>query len=188
MEGKNAWHPYTAGAWDRILENMFEKGLHVYIYCAGAYGLRTYMLLRDCGVKVYSFSDRDKKKEGILLDGIPCISYEALLELAKEEICLIACKENGEELKEHFIRQGFPNVYLREDILEMVEMGMLEPYKVWNRYADLEESSLKIFEQFHEDYYNIDSQQAEIENHYDMNHMAERELMNILKNTRSRRQ
>ncbi len=90
------------------------------IYCMGDYGLETYFKLKERGVKIDFFADRDPEKQGYALDHLYCISYEELLERDREEIIIIVAIKKPGVLIAHFREEGFQYVYDKETAVQML--------------------------------------------------------------------
>lgn len=84
--------------------------LEICIYCLGAYGIRTYLGLRDHGIRVKCFGDIDIKKKGYALDDIQCLSYQEILNKDKEKTCIIVCNQRADRIIEQFKEYGFQHV------------------------------------------------------------------------------
>ena len=81
------------------------------IYGAGKYGIEIYYQLKNQGIQVDFFSDRNKEKWGYALDGIFCISPQELLKFEKTKTTIIiGIKNNIENLYKHFNSQGIYKV------------------------------------------------------------------------------
>lgn len=92
------------------------KGASICIYGCGECGLQTYLLLREKGIGIRFFSDRDYSKKGYILDGVSCITYDELLQKEKKDITLIVAIAHGEKLVNDFQKLGFEKVFYHEDI------------------------------------------------------------------------
>ena len=93
---------------------------HICIYCIGDYGLETYFKLREHGIKIDYFADRDPEKWGYALEGVYCRSYEELLYEDKENCMLIVAIKNPETLIEKFRYAGFQQVYDKETAIKIL--------------------------------------------------------------------
>ncbi len=93
---------------------IFKAEKTICIYCMGDYGLETYFKLKERGVKIDFFADRDPEKQGYALDNLYCKSYEELLQEDKGNVILIVAIKKPEMLISHFRQQGFQYVYNKE--------------------------------------------------------------------------
>lgn len=91
------------------------------IYCRGVYGIRAYLKLRDLGIPVGCFGDADKSKQGYVLDGVSCVSYEEICAKEKDSTVIFVCKENPETLMEQFQAEGFSSIYSYETVQELAQ-------------------------------------------------------------------
>lgn len=91
------------------------------IYCMGDYGLETYFKLKEMGVSVRWFGDRDTSKHGYALEGISCISYEDVLKLDKKNSVIVVAVKNSYALIEQFKEYGFENIYNKDEIVSVIE-------------------------------------------------------------------
>ena len=73
----------------------------------GSYGMNTYFLLKEYGIKTKCFGDRDKRKCGYALEGIDCNNYEEVIHYEKDKWTIIVAVENPRRLVEHFLNLGF---------------------------------------------------------------------------------
>lgn len=97
------------------MKNELNNAL-ICVYGCGECGLRIYLLLREKGIKIKFFSDRDRSKSGHVVDGIPCITYDELLMKKKEDITLVVAIANGEGLVQEFQKLGFKRVLYHENV------------------------------------------------------------------------
>ncbi len=97
-----------------------EKDKCICIYCMGDYGLETYFKLRQYGVKINYFADRDPKKKGYALEGLYCRSYEELLCEDRENCMVIVAVKNPENLIRKFQQEEFQQVYDKETAIKML--------------------------------------------------------------------
>lgn len=86
--------------------------MEVYIFGAGANGRALAPLLYKYHIQTKAFIDNDKQKcrEGAMIDGIACISLKKAAEIAKEEIVLISIY-NYEEAEQQLMECGFQFVF-----------------------------------------------------------------------------
>lgn len=81
------------------------------IYGAGKYGIEIYYKLRNRGIQINFFSDRNEKKWGYALDNVFCISLQELLKCEKTKTTvIIGIKNNTGKLYQYFMDQGFHKV------------------------------------------------------------------------------
>lgn len=113
----------------KIIPTVLNHYYQVCIYGAGVYGIRNYLLLKESGVKISFFCDRDSEKHGIILDGVTCISLEELEAREKKNIVIFICIKDGNTLKEEFQKAGFPYVYTSETISDLIGADFLNPYQ-----------------------------------------------------------
>lgn len=104
------------------IKSLEKQGVEICIYCLGAYGMRTYLALRDHGITVSCFGDQDEKKKGYVIDGINCITYEEILKKDKRRTLIVVCKLKPEKIVENFINNGFVHVVSYIDINYEIEM------------------------------------------------------------------
>ena len=84
------------------------------IYCLGEYGIQTYYKLKEAGIQINYFGDRDKQKQGYVFDGLYCLSYEQVSALDKMTTILIVAVKKPDELIDDFKHMGFVHVYTKE--------------------------------------------------------------------------
>lgn len=84
------------------------------IYCLGEYGIQTYYKLKEAGIQINYFGDRDKQKQGYVFDGLYCLSYEQVSALDKITTILIVAVKKPDGLIDDFKRMGFVHVYTKE--------------------------------------------------------------------------
>lgn len=113
----------------KIIPTILNCYHQVCIYGAGVYGIRNYLLLKESGVKVTFFCDRDPAKQGIVLDDIKCISLEELEKKEKENMVMFICIQNGAVLREKFETMGIPYVCTSETISDWIVSDILNPYQ-----------------------------------------------------------
>ena len=89
------------------------------IYCMGEYGIQTYYKLKDSGIRIACFGDRDRKKDGYAFDGLYCVSYEEVLKFDREKTIIIVAFKYSKELIQIFEDMGFKNVYDKERAIEL---------------------------------------------------------------------
>ncbi len=96
---------------------MSQRTNKICIYCMGDYGLETYFRLKEMGIKVSCFGDRDVSKHGYALEGLSCYSYEEILQLDKKETILVVAVKNPNVLMAQFKEHGFEYVYDKDQII-----------------------------------------------------------------------
>lgn len=89
------------------------------IYGLGRLGIDTYYILKENGISVEVFADRDERKKGYVLDGIYCISYEDLVRRADEYEIIVCVKSSMNLLKEKFLNEGIRKVYTADEIEDL---------------------------------------------------------------------
>lgn len=92
-----------------------EKASKICIFGAGGRGLELEMHLEITREKADFFCDNDKEKQGTLIQGIPCLSFEEL-EKEKEDTLVIVSPEEGESILAQLKEAGFPHVRSRKEI------------------------------------------------------------------------
>lgn len=114
----------------------------------GDYGLETYFKLKDSGVKINYFADRDPKKKGYALEGLYCGSYEELLRENRENCMVIVAVKNPEDLIEKFKQEGFRQVYDKETAIKILSSKTVikteEPLKDIYRIEQMKENIQKL--------------------------------------------
>lgn len=98
---------------------MGKKYETICIYCMGEYGIQTYLELKKMGVQVDIFGDSDLSKQGYIVDGIFCDSYEKIIELDKEKTLIIVCIKNPISIVKDFENKGFKHVIDKNEALNM---------------------------------------------------------------------
>ena len=98
---------------------MREKYEIICIYCLGEYGIQTYLKLKDKGIQVSLFGDRDLDKQGYVVDGISCDSYETVAELDKDNTLIIVATKNPQGIISEFRNKGFKCVINKDEALKM---------------------------------------------------------------------
>lgn len=122
------------------------------IYCRGDFGLQTYYKLKEKGVWIDYFADRNPQKQGYALEGLYCKSYEELLKADKEDVILIVAIKKPEELIEHFRQKGFPYVYDKETAVEMLKgVGLRKAGKPVRDMALIEQMKKNIQKMIYDD-------------------------------------
>lgn len=92
------------------------KDNFICVYGCGECGIQTYLLLREAGIRIDSFGDRDSSKAGYVIDGLFCIPYDEILCMGKQNIVLIVAIAGGEKIVDEFQKLGFAHVYYHENI------------------------------------------------------------------------
>lgn len=113
-----------------------DGGKKICIYGRGEYGLQTYFKLKEYGIKVDCFGDREEKKRGYALDNIYCRSYEEIMKFDRFGTILIIAVKNSGALVEEFKRAGFEYVYSREEIFEQCKK---RDKKLWTPLKNIRE-------------------------------------------------
>ncbi len=72
--------------------------------------------LRELKIPVACFADADKSKQGHVIDGVSCISYEELLKKDREDTVVLVCKQNPEDLINQFRKEGFSRTYHYKEV------------------------------------------------------------------------
>lgn len=116
MKWKNKGHEY-----DRMYQHICEKK-HFYLFGAGDYGRQFYSIF-DREILIKGYVDNDMRKQGTMIEGIPCISLDEI-EIDKETGIIITMSQiariepverlNEKELKkdtDYFIIEEFLSVY-----------------------------------------------------------------------------
>lgn len=82
-----------------------------YIYGAGKRGLLIYFILKDYGVKIDGFIDRDKTKKGVLIDEIGCVDvFDRKIQTNKNIEIIVSNKDSFEIMAN--LRSLLPNASL----------------------------------------------------------------------------
>ena len=84
------------------------------IYGFGTYGIQTYYFLKENGISVKCFADRNAEKQGYALDNINCIGYKDVLSLDKKSTILIVAVANPVKLIQEFKELCFIDVWDKE--------------------------------------------------------------------------
>ncbi len=98
---------------------VLPEGKELCIYCRGDYALRAYFQLREGGIPVACFADKDENKQGYVIDGVCCISYEEFLQKDREKTIVLVCKQHPEQLMSAFKKRGFLHVGSYKDLQGM---------------------------------------------------------------------
>ena len=113
---------------------------NVCIYGLGGYGLKTYFFLKEYGIKVACFGDRDEGKCGYALEEIECRNYEEVIQYDKDKWTIIVAIENPEKLVEHFRSLGFQFcLSFKQVISELQERSTSHQKKQYSPIRDLDE-------------------------------------------------
>lgn len=116
------------------------KDNSICIYGLGAYGLKTYFLFKDYGIKIACFGDRDEGKCGYALEGIECRNYEEVIHYEKDKWTIIVAVENPERLVDHFINLGFQFcLSFKQVISELQEKSTPHQKQEYSPIRDLDE-------------------------------------------------
>lgn len=89
---------------------------NICIYGCGECGIQTYLLLREYGIKINCFGDRDEAKQGYVIDNLFCRPYDQILQMDMEETALIIAIAYGHRICAEFQNIGFKNVIYYKDI------------------------------------------------------------------------
>ncbi|MHB8129585.1 MAG: hypothetical protein ACYDEX_11360 [Mobilitalea sp.] len=113
MDFKNILHYYS-------LENcLINKPFIWIIFGAGERGRRLLNMLEKQNLEIDYFCDNSIQKQGLVIDGIPCVGIENLTQ-DKEKYCIMVSPFNGEEIVEDLKKRGFPNVVSPKAIEQLV--------------------------------------------------------------------
>lgn len=96
------------------------NGKKICIYCMGEYGIQTYYKLKESGIRIDCFGDRDINKQGYVLDGLYCKSYEEVVKLDKENTIIIVAIKYPQSLIQIFRNVGFKDVYDKESAMKLL--------------------------------------------------------------------
>lgn len=94
-------------------------GKKICVYGAGKYGIHTYLRLKQIGVDVDFFADRNENKAGYAIDGKYCITYNKLVSLDKKNVVIIMGVNDHLSLIQHFKELGFGEVYRVDDYIKL---------------------------------------------------------------------
>ncbi len=97
-----------------LLEEL--KKARVCIYGCGECGIQTCLLLREKGIHIDFFGDRDQSKKGYVVDGVFCITLDELLLKEIQNITLIVAVAHGKGLADEFQKKGFKKVLYYENV------------------------------------------------------------------------
>lgn len=92
----------------------------IVIYGLGDFGLETYFKLKEQGIEIDYFADRDPEKKGYVLDGLYCRTYDELLYENKSQCILIIAVQKFETLITEFRLEGFQNVYNKDTAIRLL--------------------------------------------------------------------
>lgn len=129
---------------------MRQKYEIICIYCLGEYGIQTYLKLKDRGIQVSLFGDRDLKKQGYVVDGISCVSYETVVELDKERTLIIVATKNPQSIINEFRNKGFMSVISKDEALctfECKNNREIQPLTDMREILNLKEVIANVFYQ-----------------------------------------
>lgn len=98
-----------------MILNDLKKDEMVCIYGCGQCGIQTYLFLKEKGVRVNFFCDKNPAKSGYIMDGVSCIAYDEIIK-EKEKIIIIIAISRGEKLVKDFQESGFEKVLYYEDV------------------------------------------------------------------------
>lgn len=96
------------------------------IYGCGECGIQIYFLLKESGIHINFFCDRDKSKKGYVMDGVSCITYEELLRMEAQDAILIIGIAHGEGLVDEFRELGFKKVFYYVNIRQELYAELLK--------------------------------------------------------------
>ena len=82
-----------------------QKTDEIIIYGSGVYGLKSKRVIEMCGYKVSYFVDGDRKKQGLLIDGVQVIAPHEL-KIHSKSIVIISSKKYKEEMINMAIQNG----------------------------------------------------------------------------------
>lgn len=115
------------------------KDNNICIYGLGAYGLKTYFLFKDYGIKIACFGDRDEGKCGYALEGMECKNYQEVISYEKDKWTIIVAIENSKKLVERFKNLGFQcSLSYSEAIEQLQESDIPCEKKEYEPIRDLE--------------------------------------------------
>lgn len=86
------------------------------IYGCGECGIQTYLLLRENGIHINCFGDRNIDKQGYVIDDLLCRSYEEIIQMDKN-ILLIVAIAHEEQICSEFKNIGFKKVVYYKNIV-----------------------------------------------------------------------
>ena len=98
------------------LTDELRRNSNICIYGCGECGIQTYLLLREAGVNIDCFGDKDNSKAGYVVDGVFCKTYNEILLMDKKNFLLIVAIAQGEKLVDDFRRLGFAKVFYYGDV------------------------------------------------------------------------
>ena len=94
----------------------------IYLYGMGKVGIRTYLTLKDKGILVEGFIDSSPQKQGRTFEGVKCISLEQFRATNIDDAYVIVALENDKSVVEYLKSIEIPNLILREDISQILEI------------------------------------------------------------------
>lgn len=102
--------------------------MDVCIYGMGRYGISTYYKLTERGIKICCFGDKSIEKQGYIVKGITCISFEDVVQLDKRKtVIVVAIKKNNHQLMDLFWRSGFKYVCSYNELKEKKGSNVVPP-------------------------------------------------------------
>lgn len=106
--------------------------MEICIYGLGKNGIKTYYYLKNRGIEISCFGDRESVKQGYVFDELYCYSYEHICSLDKKNTMIIVAIDKGYKLVETFQKMGFEHV--------------LEFYHIFDMYRNADEKYYALFD------------------------------------------
>lgn len=103
------------------------------IYGCGECGIQTWLFLNEHGIKINFFGDRNKGKQGYVIDGLFCISYDQLLQLDRNDTVLIVAIAQGEGICVGFRDMGFKKVIYYKELTQMLSSDIKNNKKTFDQ-------------------------------------------------------
>lgn len=112
----------------RLMDELMESD-HICIYGCGECGIQIYLLLKEAGINISCFGDRDCSKAGYIVGGLFCRTYSDILLADKKELLLIVAIAQGEKTADAFRNIGFEKVLYYEDIKRELTADIIKEYR-----------------------------------------------------------
>lgn len=119
------------------------KETNICIYCLGELGVQAYYRLKQSGIRVDFFGDKDREKQGYVFEGLYCKSFEDVLEENRSTHIIVAIK-NPDAIIEVFKKHGFYNVWTVEEAEQkLISLGAV-PKRELLRLEDIKAMKVQL--------------------------------------------
>lgn len=122
--------------WDKVLElversPLPEKGQNIFLFGGGLCGTLSIPLLRD-ELNLVAVCDNDKRKQGTQLEGLPCISPDALAQY-QNPFVLVSSSKNYQSIHEELLDRNIPHCNLESYVVNQKLSAFHEVYQALDK-------------------------------------------------------